>query len=150
MIGTTYRRLETRDVSAISRVHRRACLIAYKFMNWSYSDDAVREWYAHEFAGWDWGLVAEPDSSVVGFVATQGLHIDQLFIDPAYQTRGIGTSMLTAALQRMPSLVTLMVFEENKRARRFYEKHNFRPVGGFLNRTERAVELVYRRDGNSN
>ena len=30
------------DVAGIARVHRRACLIAYKFMNWSYSEDEVR------------------------------------------------------------------------------------------------------------
>ena len=149
-MGISYRRLEERDVSAIARVHRRACLIAYKFMNWSYTEDAVREWYAHEFAGWDWGLVAEADSLVVGFIATQGAHIDQLFVDPDYQQLGIGTSMLTAALRGTPSLVTLMVFEENKPARRLYENHKFRLAGGFLNETERAVELVYRRDGNSN
>jgi ribosomal protein S18 acetylase RimI-like enzyme len=150
MIGSTYRRLEKGDVPAIARVHRRACLIAYRFMNWSYSEDAVRNWYAREFAGWDWGLVAEVDSLVVGFVATQGAHIDQLFVDPDHQRCGIGTSLLAAAIQRMPSLITLMVFEENKRARRFYEDHNFRPAGAFLNERESAVELVYRRDGNSN
>ena len=149
MIGITYRRLLERDVAGIAQVHRRACLIAYRFMNWSYSEDAVREWYACKFAGWDWGLVATEKTTVVGFVATEGSHVDQLFVDPDYQKHGIGTSMLAAALGRMPALVTLTVFEANMRARRFYESHGFREAGSFFNESDRSVELVYRRDGNS-
>jgi ribosomal protein S18 acetylase RimI-like enzyme len=150
MIGITYRHILERDVAAIAHVHRRACLIAYRFMNWSYSEDAVREWYAGKFASWDWGLVAEEKTVVVGFVATSGAHLDQLFVDPGYQKLGIGTSMLAAALQRMPALVTLTMFEANTPARRFYENHGFREAGSFFNENDRSVELVYRRDGNSN
>ena len=54
-----FRSLLEKDVAGIARVHRRACLIAYKFMNWSYSEHEVRTWYAGKFTEWDWGLVAE-------------------------------------------------------------------------------------------
>ena len=138
------------DLAGIARVHRRACLIAYKFMNWSYSEDEVRDWYAGIFASWDWGLVAETQTALVGFVATSGAHLDQLFVDPDYQKRGIGTSLLTAALSRTPAPVTLNVFEANTPARRFYESHGFHEAGAFFNETEHALELVYRRDENSN
>ena len=31
---------------------------------------------------WDWGMVAEDDEGVAGFVACTGDHLDQLFVDP--------------------------------------------------------------------
>jgi len=106
----------------------------------------VRDWYAEKGSEWDWGLVAE-DDGVVGFVATAGARLDQLFVAPAHQGRGTGTRLLTTALTRMPPSVTLTVFEENGPARRFYERHGFRKVGRFLNETENAIELVYERGG---
>ena len=73
--------------------------------------------------------------------------MDQLFVEPAHQGRGIGTRLLTTALARMPPSVMLNVFEDNGPARRFYERRGFREVERFLNETENAVELVYERGG---
>ena len=115
-------------------------------MNWAYTEDEVRTWYASVFPSWDFGIVAETATEVIGFVAASGGHIDQLFVDPDHQKHGIGTSLLTEALRRMPTLVTLTVFEANRHARRFYESHGFREAGAFINEREQAVELVYRRD----
>jgi ribosomal protein S18 acetylase RimI-like enzyme len=92
-----------------------------------------------------WGLIAEDDSTAVGFVAVTGAHLDQLFVDPDYQKRGIGTYMLRRALGRAPAVATLNVFEQNAPARSFYERHGFREMRRFLNENERAVELVYGR-----
>jgi ribosomal protein S18 acetylase RimI-like enzyme len=140
-----YRTLRKDDVPAIARVHWQACSIAYRFMGWSYSEDEVRDWYAGKFAEWDWGLVAMEEGRVVGFVATTGSHIDQLFIDPEHQSRSVGTALLKAALKRLGGTATLHVFEQNASARRFYERHGFREAGSFFNEAEKAVELVYRR-----
>ena len=51
MPNLQYRPMLEGDVAAIARVHRRACLIAYRFMNWSYSEVEVRDWYAGKFPG---------------------------------------------------------------------------------------------------
>ncbi len=143
-----YRSLLETDVVGIARVHRRACLIAYKFMNWSYSESDVRNWYAGKFNEWDWGLVAEDnDGVIVGFTAVAGPRLDQLFVEPGHQGQGIGTRLLTEALRCMPAVATLNVFEQNTQARRFYERHGFREVRRFLNTEEKSVELVYARDG---
>jgi ribosomal protein S18 acetylase RimI-like enzyme len=113
-------------------------------MHWSYAEEEVQDWYAGKISGWDWGLVAE-DDGIVGFVATAGARLDQLFVEPAHQGRGIGTKLLTTALARMPPSVTLTVFADNGPARRFYQRHGFRKVGQFLNETENAIELIYER-----
>ena len=140
-----YRALTADDLAGITAVHWRACKIAYAFMNWSYSEAEVHEWYEGRFPEWDWGLVAEDGAGVVGLVAKMGTHVDQLFVDPDYQHRGIGNALMTSALQRVPT-ATLYVFEQNIPARRFYGRYGFREVDRFFNATEKAVELVYRRD----
>ena len=140
-----YRRLIEADVEAISRVHRIACLTAYEFMNWSYSEDEVRDWYAKRFSSWDWGLGAENGSEVVGFLATSGTFLDQLFVDPNQQNCGIGTVLMKRALKRIPAIATLTVFEQNTPARRFYERIGFREVRRFYNNEDEAVELLYGR-----
>ena len=145
----TYRPLVEADVPAIAGVHRRACLIAYRFMNWSYSEREVRDWYAGIFRTWDWTLVAEENTAVVAFVAATGAHIDQLFVDPAHQGRGIGDVLLRAAPERMLGLVTLTVFEENAAARAYYERHGFEAAGSYFDDEQQAVDLVYRRDRTS-
>ena len=115
-------------------------------MNWSYSEQEVRTWYAGKFKEWDWGLIAEDDGTGAGFIAVTGAHLDQLFVDPDYQKRGIGTYLLREALGRAPAIVTLNVFEQNAPAREFYRRHGFREVQRFLNEQEQSVELVYGRD----
>jgi putative acetyltransferase len=115
-------------------------------MNWSYSETEVRDWYAGKFPGWDWGLVAEDETAVVGFIAVAGTHLDQLFVDPDHQKRGIGARLLAAALQRTPAVLTLDVFEENRVGRRFYERYGFREEKRFWNEEESAIDLLYRRD----
>jgi len=115
-------------------------------MDWSYSELQVRTWYAGKLAEWDWGLIAEDNLTAVGFVAVTGTHLDQLFVDPEYQRRGIGADLLKLALDRAPAVVSLHVFEQNFAARELYERHGFREIRRFMNDEEHAVELVYGRD----
>jgi ribosomal protein S18 acetylase RimI-like enzyme len=69
-------------------------------------------------------------------------HIDQLFVRPQAQRRGIGTCLLDLALARGIRPVTLNVFKENMPARRFYEQHGFVELRRWLNEQEGAVELL--------
>jgi ribosomal protein S18 acetylase RimI-like enzyme len=142
-----YRPLGASDVAAISRVHRRACLVAYAFMRWSYTEEEVRRWYAGKLPEWDWGMVAHEQGRAVAFVAAAGAHIDQLFVDPDHQRRGIGAALLAAALKRNGGSATLHVFAENAGARAFYERHGFAEARRWINEEHGALELLYRREG---
>jgi ribosomal protein S18 acetylase RimI-like enzyme len=140
----TFRPLETKDVEAISRVHRRACLIAYQFLNWSYSQEEVEAWYSGKFAEWTWALAAcGANSSVIGFVAMIEAHIDQLYVDPSHQRCGIGSLLLDQAIASAPGRTTLHVFEDNQSARAFYEKHGFRERDRWMNTEQGAIDLLY-------
>jgi putative acetyltransferase len=142
-----FRPLATDDLGAISLVHRRACLIAYRFMNWSYSLQEVEAWYAPKFAEWTWTLAEFEGDAMGGFIALTDRHIDQLFIDPAYQRSGIGSALLGEALKRAPGRVILHVFEENAPARALYERHGFRERDRWMDAEQGAADLLYVREG---
>jgi ribosomal protein S18 acetylase RimI-like enzyme len=142
----TMRDLQAADLDAISRVHWRACRVAYRFMNWSYGEDQVRRWYAGKLAEWDWGRVVCDGGRVLGFLAAIGPHIDQLFIDPDHQRAGIGASLLDAMLERRLRPATLHVFALNAPARALFERFGFRPADAWWNEQDNALELLYRLD----
>jgi len=72
--------------------------------------------------------VAEEDGRVVGFASLLGSDLSQLYVDPDAQGRGVGGALLGKAQERRPDGLTFWVFQENERARRFYEAHGCRVV----------------------
>ncbi|MEY9784584.1 GNAT family N-acetyltransferase [Sinorhizobium fredii] len=69
-----------------------------------------------------WG-VFERDL-LVGIVAFRPAWIDQLYVLPTHQGRGVGASLLNVARTGAAQL-SLWTFQRNRGARRFYEKHGF-------------------------
>ena len=71
--------------------------------------------------------VAEVAGAVRGFVAFRDGWIDHLYIHPDHQGGGLGPALLAKALEdRTPR--QLWTFQQNARARRFYEARGFRAV----------------------
>jgi ribosomal protein S18 acetylase RimI-like enzyme len=68
------------------------------------------------------------DGGVVGFAALDGETLSHLYVDPAAQHRGVGGALLAHAKARRPGGFTFSVFQENVRARRFYERRGCRVV----------------------
>ena len=134
------------DLDAISRVHWRACRIAYRFMAWSCAEDQVRRWYAQKMREWDWARVGCAGEVVVGHLAAIGVHVDQLFVDPDHQRPGLGSALLSAMLDRGLRPVTLSVFAENVPARVFYERFGFRAADAWWDEQDQALDLRYRLD----
>lgn len=65
------------------------------------------------------------DGTVKGFILVRGEQIEKLFVEPAFQSRGIGGELLDYALRNTDACM-LRVLEKNVRAIRFYERHGFR------------------------
>ena len=69
--------------------------------------------------------VVESQNYPVGFMAMNNDFVDQLYIDPNHQRRGIGRSLLNLARERSPDHVWLYTLQVNTSAREFYEKNGF-------------------------
>ena len=73
--------------------------------------------------------VASLGMSIVGFIAVDATHINQLAVDVNYQHRGIGSALLRYLLSITEGPWRLFTFQRNESARLFYEKHGFCVVG---------------------
>jgi GNAT superfamily N-acetyltransferase len=89
--------------------------------------------------------VAEHHSEPVGLLVLDGGELDQLYLDPDYTGRGIGSMLVRFAQERRPAGLALWTFQSNRGARRFYERHGFVAVeytDGHGNE-ERAPDVRY-------
>ena len=69
--------------------------------------------------------VAEVDGRAAGFIAMAGDFVDQLYIHPDFQRRGLGKDFLDFAQERSPEHVWLFTLQVNTNGRAFYEKNGF-------------------------
>jgi len=72
--------------------------------------------------------VTEIDGRPVGFMAIAADFIDQLYIDPDHQRRGIGSALIAHAKRLSPSGLRLFTFQINANGRAFYAKQGFEAV----------------------
>ena len=61
----------------------------------------------------------------VAFLAMANEFIDQLYVHPDYQHRGIGQTLLNFARKQCPEHLWLYTLQSNLNARAFYEKYGF-------------------------
>jgi GNAT superfamily N-acetyltransferase len=88
-----------------------------------HSDEEVKQWVGRLVAA-NGVWVAEAEGEVVGVMALTDAWLDQLYVDPEWTGRGIGTRLVEYAKERSPSL-DLWTFQANIGARRFYERNGF-------------------------
>lgn len=69
--------------------------------------------------------VVEIDNRPIAFMAMENDFIDQLYIHPDFQRRGIGRELLSFARQQSPDHLWLYTLQSNVNARAFYEKNGF-------------------------
>ena len=74
--------------------------------------------------------------------------LERIYVGGKFQQRGIGGILLSSAIERAKAasakILWLSVWEENKDAQRFYERHGFAPVGTtfFMFGPERQRDVV--------
>ncbi|MGY4479506.1 ribosomal protein S18 acetylase RimI-like enzyme [Bradyrhizobium sp. USDA 3364] len=121
------RRLALADMDAAARVHRAAFDHALPWLTGLHTPDQDRWFYRERmFAACAlWG--AFDGEAMAGLIAFHDVWIEQLYVLPAAQGRGIGGALLAIAQQGADRL-QLWTFQRNARARGFYEKHGFVPV----------------------
>jgi len=72
--------------------------------------------------------IAAIEEQPVGLLAIRDDLVGQLYVEPAFQGRGIGTALLDLAKELSPHGLSLFTHRRNARARAFYERRGFRAV----------------------
>ena len=72
--------------------------------------------------------VAVFNALVVGFIFLNGEKLDQLYVDPNYQRRGVGRKLIEFVKGIRPSGFWLTAIAASHDARRFYEREGLRPI----------------------
>ena len=89
--------------------------------------DMLRERIPEEIAK-GWALyAAEKDGTPVAMLAlhAKDFYLDQLWVAPAHQGRGIGRALLSFTRAKLPDEIWLRCVVENENAWRWYEREGF-------------------------
>lgn len=78
-------------------------------------------------------FVAEENKIIKGFLEIRGTEIVKLYVEPCFQSGGVGHGLMEYAIQTLHADF-LWALEKNTRARAFYHRH------GFLENGERELE----------
>jgi GNAT superfamily N-acetyltransferase len=113
------------DADAVADVYLRSRKELVACAPLAHSDEAVRRWIRERLILAGRTTVAVVDGQVIGFLSVStddGVGwIDHLYLRPDWVGRGAGTRLLELARDRLPVPIRLYTFQENARARRFYE-----------------------------
>lgn len=114
------------------------------------SEADVRTWIADKLIPSGGVYVIEKSGVVAGMIAMavrQGESwIDHLYVMPALTGRGLGSSLIELAKQKLEAPIFAWTFQQNQGAARFYERHGFRRAkmtDGSSNE-ERCPDVLYR------
>jgi ribosomal protein S18 acetylase RimI-like enzyme len=91
-----------------------------------HSRESITEWMREVVLPERHTWVAVHEGTIVGMLVIEDPDwIDQLYVDPAFQSHGIGSRLLMLALEQLHGRARLWCFQSNEAARRFYERHGF-------------------------
>jgi GNAT superfamily N-acetyltransferase len=120
------------DADAVTEVYlaSRKRLLSYAPL--AHSDEEVRCWMSDVLIPQGGAHVAVEGSVIVGMMALSRDDvygwIDQLYLHPEAVGRGIGSRLLEKAKAELKPPIRLYTFQANQGARRFYERHGFKPI----------------------
>ena len=141
------RRATASDADAVATVYLRARHHAVpEVAALREPDHRVRRWLTGVVRRGDEVWVAETqDQVVVAMMLLEGEWVEQLYVDPDWTGRGLGSRLLDVAKRSRPAGPQLWTFQSNSRARRFYGGRGFTSeerTDGSRNQ-ERAPDVRY-------
>jgi GNAT superfamily N-acetyltransferase len=144
--GVAVRPGEPRDAGEIAEVHLAARREAMPWLPVVHSDDETFAWVAEYVLPRREVWVAEAAGRVVGVASLEGESLEQLYILPDYQGKGVGSALFAKAKERRPNGLEFYVFQRNVRAREFYERRGCEAVefGDGSGNEEGEPDVLYR------
>lgn len=86
--------------------------------------EEVRAWFLHVVFASQGVRVTEASGSLTALMVLGVGSIEHLYVDPGWNSRGLGSQMLELCKRERTSL-DLWTFQSNPLARRFYRRHGF-------------------------
>lgn len=136
------------DIPRIAALIRESKAVAMPWLPVLHSLEEDEAWVAHMFSSDHEMRVAASETDVaeiLGVIVTSAGWVDHLYVAPSSQGRGIGTALLDSAKDGSDRPLELWAFQQNARARSFYEAHGFvavRMTDG--DNEERQPDVLYR------
>jgi GNAT superfamily N-acetyltransferase len=122
--GLSIRQLQLADMDAAAGVHRAAFDHALPWLTGLHTLEEDRWFYRERvFTGCQVHGAFEGDA-LTAIIAFRSGWIDQLYVLPEVQGRGVGSELLQVA-KRACERLQLWTFQRNPKARRFYEARGF-------------------------
>lgn len=116
------RPIEPADVEAAVRVFRDSCRASHPFLGESFIRKTEEMMRDRSLVGCYTDVL--DDGGIRAFMTRFDSFIDAFFVDPAFQSRGLGKLLLDHA-KAAEKLLRLSVFTQNARALRFYQREDF-------------------------
>lgn len=130
------------DLKQAAGVMYRSVSLAYRDINWNEDEARVLQVFAdRQESDWSAIHVSVGGGDVIGVMCLKGSHVDQLFVDPLWQGKGIGRALLERAQAAFPGGYTLDVFDKNVAALDFYKHLGFKVMNSFDSKLEGEREL---------
>jgi putative acetyltransferase len=142
------RRAVLADAGAVARLHRHVTRVSLPYLPELHTPEEDLWFFSERLFQENEVWVAEAEGEIVGYIAFKPGCISHLYIHPDHQGRGLGPELLARALEDGTAR-ELWTFQQNARARRFYETRGFslvRLTDGADNE-EKTPDALYRWPG---
>jgi len=147
--SVSFRRARAADASEVATVYIASRRGAAQWLPTVGTDDETRAFVINQMVPQRECWVAEDNGRIVAVLVLQDDEVDQFYVAPDAQRRGIGDAMLAHAKRLRPAGLRLWAFQRNAPARRFYEARGFVAIeftDGSTN-MEREADVLYQWQG---
>jgi GNAT superfamily N-acetyltransferase len=135
--------VRTEDATHLAAIHTAARRTAMPYLPEPHTEDEIRGWFTSRvLEAADGFRVARSAERSVGYMFLYGYRLEDLYVLPDWQGRGVGSALLATAKSQSPQRLELSTFQRNARARAFYETRGFREISRTDGENEEGVPDV--------
>ena len=124
-MAISFRRATSADAPDVATVYIASRRGAADFLPTVGTDAEIRAFVLHQMVPERETWVAEDSGQIVAVLVLDGDEVDQFYVAPGDQRRGVGDAMLAHAKRLRPAGLRLFAFQRNAPARRYYEARGF-------------------------
>ena len=144
-MAISFRRANAADAAEVATVYIASRRGAAAYLPTVGTDEEIRAFVINQMVPERETWVAEDAGRIVAVLTLHDADLDQFYVAPTEQRRGVGDAMLAHAKRLRPAGLQLWAFQRNAPARRFYETRGFvakKFTDGATN-MEREADVLY-------